>query len=321
MIAWLVLFQTTLSIAVAGPPSNPEYWPVRLAGRDGYFAQEKLTVSLQNERAEAGAAEALARGQVQLAATSLDSALQLGHIGGMPPKLVFGLTTHPAVVLLTPAAQRDSIRAVSDLSGKTIAMPAPGTPEHLTLLWLLHKAGVRPARVPLVSLGERGVAGALESGQIAAGIIGDPYATRLIQDGKAVPLVDLRKRAEATRWLGKPVHAVIFARSDTTLGSAELAPLARALLKAMQQLQSTKPDELADKLSAAATGFPEDFAARLAGARESFITDGRITSDMLEEGIELARARVPIPVKVDLPRRLDRLLLMKPLEEVLGRRP
>ena len=324
MIGWLVLLQATLSISVAGPPTNPEYWPLRLAETEGYFAQEKLAVSLQSARAEAGAAEALGRGQVVLAATSLDAALQLGHARGAPPKLVFGLTEAPAVVLLVPTGQRDAIRALSDLAGKTIAVPAPGTPEHLTLLSLLAKAGLRLPRVTLVSYGERGVAGAVESGQVAAGIIGDPYATRLIEEGKAMALVDLRKRGEAARWLGKPtVHAAVFARADTTLGTAELASLARALLKGIGRLEAATPQEVREKLpGAAAAGLPEDFAARLAGARQIFLPHGWVSAEMIEESVSLVRQRSPIPAKVELPRRLDRLLLTEPLEEVMGsRRP
>jgi ABC-type nitrate/sulfonate/bicarbonate transport system substrate-binding protein len=84
MIAWLVLLQTTLTIAVSGPATNPEYWPLHLAEAEGYFAQEKLAVSLEANRADAGAAEALGRGRVDLAATSLDAALELGHVGGRP---------------------------------------------------------------------------------------------------------------------------------------------------------------------------------------------------------------------------------------------
>ncbi len=319
MIPWLVLLQTTLTISVAGPATSPEYLPLRIAETEGYFAQEHLTVSLQVTRSESQSAEALGRGQAQLAATSVDAALRLGHVEGAPPRLVFGLTSAPPVALLVPAAQKDAIRGLQDLAGKTVGVPSPGTPEHLMLLSLLAKAGLRLPQITLQSYGDRGLAIAIQSGQVAAAIVGDPWATRLIEDGSAVVLADFRKRGEAARWLGEPaVHAAIFARADTKLGGAELAPLIRALLRALERLRAAAPEELAGRLPAAAVGPPADFPLRVNGAREVFLSNGWVTEDMMAESVRLVRDRAKLPDKVSLPRNKSRLLLLEPLGEVLG---
>lgn len=321
MITLLVVLQTTISIAVAGPPTSAEYLPLRVAAAEGYFAEEKIAVALESTRAEAPAAEALGRGRVALAATSLDAALLHGHTGGAPPRVVFGLTAAPPVALLVSAARKDMIRALPDLAGKTIGIPAPGTPADLVLSSLLARARIRMDQVSAVSHGERGLVGALESGAVAAAIMGDPWATRLVEEGKAVVLVDLRQRDEAARWLGEPtVHAGLFVRADTTLGPAELVPIARALLRALALVRRATAEELERKLPASVVVSAEDFAARLRGARESFLPDGRVSPQMLAAGVALARDRSAIPAKVNIPRRLDRLLLLAPLEEALGRR-
>ena len=318
MIPWLVLLQATLTIATAGPATAPEYLPLWVAQAEGYFSEEKLAVTLEPTRAETSAAEALARGQAHLAATSLDAALMLGTPTGAPPRLVFGLSATPAVALLVPAARQETLRSLDDLAGTTVGVPAPGTPSEFMLLALLARAGIRITRVTVKSYGERGLAGALESGAVAAGMLGDPYATRLIEDGKAVALVDLRKRGEAERWLGEPgVHAALFARADATLGPAELKPLARALLRALARIQTATPDELRAGLPAATVGFPEDFSTRVLGARQIFLRDGRVTPAMLKASIALVRSRGPIPAKVKLPRSMEQLLLTGPLGEVL----
>jgi NitT/TauT family transport system substrate-binding protein len=321
MIAWLLLLQTTMTIAVSGPATNPEYWPLRVAEAEGYFAEEKLAVSLETPRAEAGAAEALARGQVDLAAASLDAALQLGHVRGAPPKLVFGLTAAPAVVLLVSSAQTENIRSLADLVGKTIGIPAPGTPEEHVLLSLLDAAGINTPRVTVQSYGERRLAGALESRAVAAGVLADPYATRLIEDGRAIALVDFRKRGEQLRWLGEPVvHAGVFVKADTTLGPTQLKSVARALLRAVTRLATATPDELRSRLPAPVIGFSDDFRARLLGAREIFLRDGWVSPEMLKASIALVRGRSPIPAKVKVPRSMDGLLLTDPLKEVLESR-
>src|SRR5258707_8879262 len=89
MIASLVLLQTALTIAVAGPPTSPEYLPLHVALAEGLFSAQQISVTLRSTRSDAAAAEMLASGQAQLAATSLDSALRLGgaHRRAPPPTL------------------------------------------------------------------------------------------------------------------------------------------------------------------------------------------------------------------------------------------
>ncbi len=322
MIAWLVLLQATLAISVSGPATSPEYLPLHVASAEGYFAEEKLSVTLQTARAEATPAQALSRGQVAVAATSLDAALQLGHAAGAPPRLVFGLTAAPPVVLLVPAALKDTIRSVRDLAGKTIGITAPGTPGEFALSSLLARAKLRADQVSVQSFGERGVVGALESATVAAAVVADPWATRLIDEGKAAALIDLRRLSESVHWLGEPtVHAALFAGADTKLGAAELTPLCRALLRALARIRVATAEDLEAQLPRAVVGTPEDFALRLRGARESFLLDGWVTTDMLGASLDFIRARGPISAKVDIPFRLSKLLLLGPLGEALGRRP
>jgi ABC-type nitrate/sulfonate/bicarbonate transport system substrate-binding protein len=323
VIPWLVLLQATLTIAIAGPSTAPEYVPLWVAQGEGYFAQENLAVSLVATRAETSAAEALARGRADMAATSLGAAIVFGATAGTPPRLVFGLTATPAVALLVPAARKEAVRSLDDLVGSTIGVPAPGTPAEFMLLALLAKARIPVPKVTVKSFGERGLAGAVESGDVAAGMLPDPYATRLIEQGKAVALVDLRKRGDRERWLEEPgVHSALFVPADTRLGAAELTPLCRALLKAMARIQAATPDDLRAKLPTSTVGFPaEDFDARLLGARETFLKDGWVTPEMLKSSIALIRSRGPIPARVKVPGNADRLLLTQPLKEALASTP
>src|SRR5882762_6808794 len=62
-----------ITIAVAGPVTSPEYLPVHVARAEGYFAQEKLDVTLKVERSEGEAARALARGRSEEHTSELQS--------------------------------------------------------------------------------------------------------------------------------------------------------------------------------------------------------------------------------------------------------
>ena len=318
MIAGLVLLQAALSIGVAGPATNLEYLPLRVAAAEGYFADERLTVTLETPRSEPLAAQALGRGQVSMAATSLDAALQLGHGAGGPPRLVFGLTAAPPVVLLVPAAKKDSIKAVADLVGKTVGIVAPGTPGELALFSLLTREGIGVNRVTIESFGERALVGAVESGAIDAAVLQDPWASRLLDEGKVAALADLRTAAEAARWLGGPtVHAALFVPADARPGG--LVPLARALLRALARIRAATPEELGATLPPAVVGSPEDFALRLRGIRGLYLPDGEVTADAFSHSVALVRARTVIPTKARMPTFLGRLLLMEPLQEALRR--
>ena len=316
MIPWLVLLQTTLTIAT-GPASGPESWPLWVAQSEGYFTQEKLAVNLAPARADTVAAEALAHHRVDLAATSLDAAITLGHVGGTPPKLVFGLTATPAAVLVVPASQKETIRTVSDLGGKTVGISAPGTAAALSLLSLLDAAGVAVPKVTVKSYGDRGLASAIAAGEIAAGIVDEPAATRLVDEGQAVVLADLRKKDADVKWLGvATVFSAVFAAADTKLDPAQLTALCRALLRALARLDSATPEELRAALPPDARGFPEDFATRLAGARETYLRDGWVSPEMLGASVALVKNRTAIPVKVSIPG-VDRLLLTNPLRAAI----
>jgi NitT/TauT family transport system substrate-binding protein len=316
MFGVALLLQATLTIGVAGPATSAEYLPVRLAESAGHFASEKVSVRLQTFRSAAEVAEALAAGRVDLAATTLDAALRLGHVHGVPPRLLFGLTAAPPVALLVPTGRSGEMLGVAELAGKTIGITAPGTPEAEALVGMLAAAGLSMDRVTAVSLGERPLARALAAGEVAAAVLADPWASRLVQDGQAAMLADLRQPDGVERWLGpRGVHAAVFVAADSLRGERELVPVARALLRAMRQAQTAPPGELAAGLGPAARGEEGDFALRVAGVRGVLIPDGLVTEAALEAGVALARVRARLPAVVKLPGDLERLLLLEPLRK------
>jgi NitT/TauT family transport system substrate-binding protein len=310
MIAWLVLLQASLTIAVAGPATSPEYLPLHVAQAEGLFTARQLTVTLRSTRSDAAAAEMLTTGQAQLAATSLDTALRLGGTEGVPPRLVWALTAAPPVALLVAPGRADSIRSVTDLVGQTVAIPAPGSAEDQALGLLLARAGVAMHHLKILSLGERGVVRALEGGEVAAGVLGEPHVSRLVEGGKAAIAVDLRAAKDWAAVLGGPtVGAALFAKAGAEPSAATLQALRAALQAAVARTISAEPAALQASLPSSVIGSPGDFALRLRGARDLFLSDGRVTAETLERSLELIRARAPLPAKVKLPRKAERLLV------------
>lgn len=318
-MALLILLQTTLTIAVSGPYTSPEYLALHVAQAEGYFAREELTAALSMSQGEVSAAEALARGRVEVAATSLDAALRHGSVNGQPPRLIFGLTSVYPGALLVPAAHRNSVRGIQDLIGKTVGVRSPGAPEEPLIAALLSRSGIRLDQVNQLSLGERGLLSALDRGEVHAGLVGEPWASRLVDEGKVGVLADFRRLSEAARALGAPtLHAALFVRADIPPGEERIVALVRGLLKGQKQLETAPAEELAGRLPARVVSLREDFRLRLAAARGVALPGGWISSEALQASVNFLRTRAPLPQSVRLPRSLVDLLALDPLRTTLG---
>lgn len=317
----LILLVQALTVAVSGPPTSPEYLPLWVAEAEGLFTREGLSVTLRATRAEVGPAEALAQGQVDLAATSLEALLRFGTRPTVPaPRLVFGLTAAPPVALLASSRPGEP-QSVDKLAGSKVGLSAPGAPEHTWLLGILATAKVSPTQVQLVSLGARGLPPALESAEIQAGMVSDPAASRMLADGKAVILADLRSPEGVVSALGTlTVSAGVFTRRERKVSDADLAAFARALLAAQERIRSGSTVSLAERLPGRIVGSPEQFDGRLVTARGMYLHEGSVTPAQLRRTIELILAHLPLPASLTLPRPED-MLYLEPLRRALTRSP
>lgn len=320
MLALIVLLQT-LTLAVSGPPTSPEYLPLRVAEAEGYFAREGLAVTLRTTRAEPGAAEALAQGQVDLAATTLEAMLRFGpRLPGQTPRVVFGLTAAPPVVLLVAGPHTAAVRSVDDLPGLRVGVTTPGAPEHAWFGWLLARAGLSVAQLHVLSLGSRGLVTAVDSGEIHAALVHEPIASRLLADRRARLLADFRTPAAVAAALGRQtVNAAVFVRADRRPKDADLAALARALLAAEERIRAATAEALAAKLPTRVVGAQDEFEARFEATRGSYLPEGLVTADQVEQTVAIIRAHTPLPASLRIPRP-EEMLHLEPLQKALKAR-
>jgi NitT/TauT family transport system substrate-binding protein len=310
----LILLLQTLVLAVSGPPTSPEYLPIRVAEAEGYFAAEGLAVTAKTPRAESGAAEALAQGQADLAATTLEAMLRFGlRAASQAPRFVFGLTAAPPVALLVGASHTSTVRSIEDLSALRVGVTTPGAPEHAWFGWLLARSGLSVAQVSVTSLGERGLVAAIESGDVHVALVREPMATRLLSEGRAKLLADFRTPRAVAETLGtSSVNAAVFVRADRRPPDRDLFAIARALKKAEQRIRNGDPREVAAKLPTQVVGEPEEFTARLAASRPLYLPDGIVSADQVQQTIAIIRAHTPLPQSVRIPRPEDMLQIKAP---------
>ena len=265
------------------------------------------------------AAEALAKGDADLAATTLEAALRHGAFQGRPPKLVFAFTATPPMALVTANQPQPVIRQIEELAGKVVGIPAVGSSEAHLLFGLLARHRLSPAQVRVVSLGDRGVAQSLERGEIQAGFLAEPWVSRLLATGRFTLLADLREASAAQAALGGPtVHAALFIRHDRAVSAhARLVPLLNLLLRSVQSIAERTPEELATRLPSEVTGHREEFLLRAVTLKGVLLSDGIASEKAIQQSLQLLTGAPPLPAKVKLPRRLSELLFLDPLRQAL----
>ncbi len=311
----LIVLLQALLLAVSGPPTSAEYLPIRVAEAEGYFAAEGLAVTIRTTRAESGAAEALAQGQADLAATTLEAILRFGlrAAANQAPRLIFGLTAAPQVALLVAGPHTSAVRSIEDLSALRVGVTTPGAPEHAWFGWLLARAGMSIAQVRVTSLGERGLVTAIDSGDVHVALVPEPMASQLLSQGRAKLLADFRTpRAAATILGSATVNAAVFTRADRRPPERELSGVVRALRKAEQRIHTADARDLADRLPTRVVGEFSDFEARLAASRALYLPDSLVSVDQLQQTISIIRTHTPLPQSVKIPRPEDMLLQVKP---------
>ncbi len=320
MLGLIVLLQT-LTLAVSGPATSSEYLAIRVAEAEGYFAREGLAVTVRTTRAESGAAEALAQGQVDLTATTLEALLRFGpHVRSQTPRLVFGLTAAPPFAVLVAAAHAGSVRSVEDLAGLRVGVTTPGAPELTWFGWLLARNGVSVAQLHLMSLGGRGLVSGIDAGEIHAALVHEPMATRLLEDGRAMLLADFRAPAAVAKALGlETVSAAVFVRADRRPLDVHLAAFARALLDAQERIRAANAEELAARLPSRVVGAQEEFPLRLEAARACLLPDGLVSAEGLRQTIGIIRAHTPLPAVRRNPR-AEEMLHLEPLQTAIKAR-
>ena len=319
MLGIMLLVQ--LTVAIGAPPTSAEYLPIRLAESAGLFAREGLAVDVRATRAESGAAEALAQGQVDLAATSLEAVLRFGHRASAPlPRIVFGLTAAPPAVLLA-RGEPNPVKSVADLAGRKLGLASPGGPEQTWVQAVLARAKLDPTKVDLVSLGARGVVTALEAGDILAGVLHDPAATRLVETRRATVLVDFRSPRAVADALGAPtLNAAIFVRGDRRPKDADLAAFARAVLAAERLIATQSAAALAAQLPQPILALGNELEPWLEAARGTYLPDGLVSPEAVRHTGEIVQAHLPLPRTLKLSRLHD-MLHLDPLRRALKSRP
>jgi NitT/TauT family transport system substrate-binding protein len=313
-----------LTIAVAGTAEEPAYLPVHAAAALGTFEAEGLQVTIKRTKTATAAMDALRGGDAGVAVTTLDAAIHGGWMRKAPVQVLAAHVRAPALALLVAPAARETVRSVADLRGKAVGMPGPGTTGHLVLAALLRAARVQPWQLDVRSVGSPALLARLGSGDLAAAMVDEPWASRLVDAGRVGVLVDLRQPEETEQRLGGPFYEVVSVAAAPppekpkeppkpgTGAKPEAPPLeppapavlaayARAVGRVQAWLAATAPAAVAERLPAALVGDRARFARRLAERQAAYAGTGEATAAGLEATLRVLRGGgSPWPVTLAL---------------------
>jgi NitT/TauT family transport system substrate-binding protein len=307
-----------VTVAVGGPGEDPAYLPVHAATALGTFEAEGIKVTLKRAKHPTGAAADLRDREAGIAVTTLDEAIRGAWMRQLPVQVLVAHVRTPAVALLVSRAARDAVRRVEDLRGKAVGIPGPGTTGHVVLASLLRSARIQPWQVDARSAGSTALLGLLGAGDLAAAMVEEPWASRLLDAGQAAVLVDLRRPPEVERVLGGPFYEVVSVaatppkepKGKTRAKKGAPPPIeppaepllvayARAVARVQVWLATTPPAAVAERLPPSLVGDRARFTARLGAFQAAYAGSGEPTPAGIEATLRVLRGGAsPWPVSL-----------------------
>jgi sulfonate transport system substrate-binding protein len=236
--------QVTLGV---GGKNSLYYLPVTICERLGYFKEQGLDVGFNDFRGGAQSLQALVGGSVDVVTGAYEHTIRM-QAKGQDIRAVIELGRFPGLVVGVRASKAANYRSAADLKGMKIGVSAPGSSTHFFAMYLMSKAGLKPADASYigVGIGPSAVA-AIKKGEIDAVVNVDPVITRLEQDGDIKVVADSRTE-EGTRAIfgGSNPAAVLYLRHEFLERNPNtVQALVNAFYKTLKWLERASPEEIA----------------------------------------------------------------------------
>lgn len=236
--------QVTLAV---GGKTALYYLPLTICERLGYFKEQGLDVTINDFRGGAQSLQALVGGSVDVVTGAYEHTIRM-QAKGQDIRAVIELGRFPGIVVGLRKERAASYKSAADLKGMKIGVSAPGSSTNFFVMYLMSKAGLKPADASYigVGIGPSAVA-AIKKGEIDALSNLDPMITKLEQDGDIKIIADSRTE-EGTRAIfgGSNPAAVLYIKQDFIEKNPNtVQALVNALYKTLKWLEKATPEQIA----------------------------------------------------------------------------
>lgn len=221
------------------------YGPLYVAREKGYFKEQNVEVDLQKIEGDVERRAAIASGQLDGIALTLDAMIVL-RTHGIPLKTVMAIDASnggDGIVALK------EIKTVEDLKGRQIAFPT-GLPSHFFLYTVLKKHGMHMGDIKPVVMDADQAGAAFASGKIDAAVTWEPWLSKATEVGKGHILASSRE-------FPATIEDVLFMREDVIAKrSQEVQGLIKAWYKAVDFVEKNPAE--AKAIMGKAFGLPPE---------------------------------------------------------------
>jgi NitT/TauT family transport system substrate-binding protein len=279
-----------VSIRVGALPVG-DMAPLYLAVQEGFFEDEGLDVEIQQIPGGAAGVPAMVSGELQFSSSNWVSVI-LAASEGLELEIVIENSGNATGVNAILTGADSPLQSVADLAGQSVAVNTLGGPTEIVVRECLRGNGLDPGDYSLVEIPFPDQGSAIAEGQIAAGLVAEPFVTLGTEQGQRVlvdtptctprlegwPLIGWAATAEYTA--ENPEVAAAFARAmDEAIAFAADNP--DAVNEIVQTFTSLTP-ELAERV--VQPGWLEETEPSL--ERAELTQDLMIDNGLLDEPVD-----------------------------------
>jgi NitT/TauT family transport system substrate-binding protein len=278
-------------IVISAPgPRNISYLPVDLIPAIGADREEGIALKILHTGGGAVALNNLVTRNADFAVAGFPAAMSLsangGDVVGIAP-----VDDAPLFVLMVRSELQGQVKRIADLRGKVIGVNtstrnSKTTSQQLAEL-LLKSDGVDLSMVRIVPAGQSWIeqSSLINSGTADAVMGDEPFASRLLDEGKVFFLANLADPATTRRIAGANfLHATLETRSDMIRDEPKkVEKMVRMMVKSLRWIAKHRPEDVVDKLKVTD---PEERASLLLALRaypRAYSRDGKFSASQLKE--------------------------------------
>ncbi len=256
------------------------YLPAKLAEQLGYLKETGLDIEVLSVPSGINAETEMLSGSAQGVVGFYDHTIDLQARGKSVTSVVqFSLV--PGEVLL--AGTHTNIKSPADFKSKIIGVTGLGSSTNFLTQYISLMSNVRSSDYRTIPVGAGATfVTAMTEGKIDAGMTSEPTATKLVSEGAAIVLADLRTVQSTKQLLGGTYpSACLYMSTDwQNHHKAEVQKIVLAFVKTLKFIHNHTAEEIANRL-------PADYFASnralyvkaLASGKEMFTADGLMPPD------------------------------------------
>jgi NitT/TauT family transport system substrate-binding protein len=238
---------------MVGGLSKQIYLPFMLTQQLGFYKQQGLNVTLEDEGAGVDATLEMLAGQVQGSGGFYDHTLDIQGKGKSAEAVVTMLQV-PGEVELCRSDLKGKINSPADWKGRNLGITDTGSSTDFLTQYLGVKSGVSPSQDHRIGV-QAGATfiGAMAHHNIDCGMTTEPTVSQLLDHGQAFILADMRTAAGAQQALGGlyPATSLYMTTSYVTSHQQTVQKLVNAFVETQQWIQTHTAAQITDMMPAA----------------------------------------------------------------------